>query len=498
MGGVDSGAEIHGGSGGAGGRPARARGGLAPTRRIYRNYAWVIVLACVSVSLWGFFTVKNKDGYMRKDSFDEAGTVDQFGALMMLAEQGGELPAVERWLLGIDGPGETARSAAGYLEYADGERLLTGEGKVMLACLHWSMGNEEEARKTVEPVGGGQSPYAGAVRELLAGRPVDDGTWDALDGQIRTSPRDWVACFLAEKAAALRHCDEAVAMTELVHERRQSLLVTGAKVAVIVWLVFLAGAGCLVSLARRCLASKVTQPLAVPRLTRLWPLSLVLVAFVLGDAAAGLVHGWMWFAYSVLPGEVGYTGFLVVSDVVYRGLGAVLLMWFFLRRPEYVRATLLRPVPHLWQWVLAAFTVVWGIDLALYSMPEKWFPFDPTVGFQWFEYGWEGLLTSMVSGAVLAPLFEEFVFRGFLFNGLKNRIGLHAAAAASAVVFAGVHFYGVQDLVAVGLFGLVMAYLYHLTRSLWPCILCHALVNFLITLWEWSVLQSPAELWEIR
>ncbi|MFK7911407.1 MAG: lysostaphin resistance A-like protein [Akkermansiaceae bacterium] len=474
------------------------RAGLAPTGRIYRNYAWVIVLACVLLPLWGYFTWETKGDFMQKDYFDEAGTLERYGISMMLAEQSEGLPQVERWLLGDQGKEKAARDAIKYLSYANDEELLTSEGIVTLACLHWLQGEDEVALKVVEPVDNAESLYADALRELIAGRRLDDYTWNALDEQLRVAPRDWVACMLAVKAAELEEGEKAEEMKRLIHERRQLMLVTSAKIAIIDWLVFIAGLVCIVVVARRYFPERNSKGLGAPRLPRLWPLSFCLVVFVLGDFLADFVSTQMWVVYDFMSWAVPFTAYGIAVDLVFRGLGAMLFLWFFLRRPQYVWHTLLRPVPKMWQWVLASFSVVWGIDLIWYSLPADWFPFDPTIGYQWNEYGWTGLLTTLISGVVFAPLFEEFVFRGLLFNGLKNRLGLHASAVMSALAFGFVHFYGFQDLVAVGLFGLVMAYLYHLTRSLWPCILCHALFNLLITTWEWTVVLSPFELWGIE
>lgn len=479
-------------------RLGRVRAGLAPARRIYRNYGWVMALACLLVVLWGAYTVGNYGSFMKKDYFDEQGTLEKYSVSIMLAEQSEDLPRVERWMLGDVGKEEATRGAVEYLEYADGKELLTAEGKVMLACAHWSSGNEGRAGEVVAAVSSDDSFYAGVMKDLMAGRELDQYSWDTLAEQLRFTPRDWVACFLSGKAAEKHPGERADDLLGLVDERRQSLLIASAKIVIIDWLVVLTGSGCIVFLLFGHRADGGGRSHVVPRLPRLWPLTFVLILFVLGELLAEFVSYQVWEAYAVLGVFVPYTGYSILADIMFRCAGAVLFLWFFFRRPDYAWRTLFRPVPNLWQWVLAAFTVVWMVDILWYSLPAEWFPFDPTIGYQWNEYGWEGLLTSMISAVILAPLGEELIFRGLLFNGLKNRLGLHAAAVISAVIFGSVHFYGVQDMISVGFFGLLMAYLYHHTRSLWPCILCHALVNFLITSWEWIVTLSPPGCWEIR
>lgn len=76
------------------------------------------------------------------------------------------------------------------------------------------------------------------------------------------------------------------------------------------------------------------------------------------------------------------------------------------------------------------------------------------------------------------PLAEEVFFRGFIFPGLIGRLGVVRAAVASSLVFAIAH----PDLgVIVPIFvtGMLLAWLYHKTGSLWSSFAAHALQNAL-------------------
>jgi membrane protease YdiL (CAAX protease family) len=77
---------------------------------------------------------------------------------------------------------------------------------------------------------------------------------------------------------------------------------------------------------------------------------------------------------------------------------------------------------------------------------------------------------------VLAPFFEEILFRGFLYGSLKPRIGTPLALLASAGLFALIHFDkgGVLMLFAIGF---VLAYTFEKTRSLVPSMIAHGLWN---------------------
>ena len=74
-----------------------------------------------------------------------------------------------------------------------------------------------------------------------------------------------------------------------------------------------------------------------------------------------------------------------------------------------------------------------------------------------------------------APLFEEFIFRGAIYPGLKSRLSRPAAAVISALLFALVHPY--THWAHIFLLGLLFVYLYERTGSLWPSIALHATNN---------------------
>lgn len=77
---------------------------------------------------------------------------------------------------------------------------------------------------------------------------------------------------------------------------------------------------------------------------------------------------------------------------------------------------------------------------------------------------------------ILAPLFEEFFFRGFLFQQFRSALGATHAVLLSALVFAAVHLSIESFLPLFGL-GVILGLVYHHTQSLWASILTHALWN---------------------
>jgi membrane protease YdiL (CAAX protease family) len=79
---------------------------------------------------------------------------------------------------------------------------------------------------------------------------------------------------------------------------------------------------------------------------------------------------------------------------------------------------------------------------------------------------------------VAAPLFEEFIFRGLIFGGLRRSFGVWPATLASAAVFAIVH--PAFSFVPVFVMGVCAAQVYERTRSLLAPMLVHAAYNAVI------------------
>lgn len=80
--------------------------------------------------------------------------------------------------------------------------------------------------------------------------------------------------------------------------------------------------------------------------------------------------------------------------------------------------------------------------------------------------------------AVWTPVTEEIFFRGFILAGLTARLGVRGAIIASAMIFSMFHI-DPGVLAPIFVTGLLLAWLYHRTGSLWPSIAAHAGQNSL-------------------
>lgn len=89
--------------------------------------------------------------------------------------------------------------------------------------------------------------------------------------------------------------------------------------------------------------------------------------------------------------------------------------------------------------------------------------------------GWNFWLT-LFSVSVLAPVAEEIFFRGFMYGGLRARLGVMGAMLTSTLFFTALHF-SLDAFIPIFVLGLFLAWLYEKTGSLYPGILMHATNN---------------------
>ncbi len=82
----------------------------------------------------------------------------------------------------------------------------------------------------------------------------------------------------------------------------------------------------------------------------------------------------------------------------------------------------------------------------------------------------------MVVGVIFAPFVEELFFRGFLFQGFRQKYGWVNGMILSAVIFGAAHLDPVA-FIPTSILGALLAYMYHRTNSVWPGMILHVLVN---------------------
>jgi len=106
----------------------------------------------------------------------------------------------------------------------------------------------------------------------------------------------------------------------------------------------------------------------------------------------------------------------------------------------------------------------------------------------------EGTLLLVLSAAltcIVAPMCEEFLFRGYMFTALRNWRGTLPAALITGLIFGAIHAGSAPalDLFPLAGLGFGLCLLYRHTGSLYPCFAAHALNNCIafasLEHWHW-------------
>ena len=170
------------------------------------------------------------------------------------------------------------------------------------------------------------------------------------------------------------------------------------------------------------------------------------------------------------------------------GLAIIGVVWHFgIRRFSVLLSTLgLTPIvaPRFQTLLLTAgalgaslvFTAVYGVLIDLID----WDILSPPDNYSDILFPGLAVVFTFQAVVVVTPVVEEMFFRGFVFSGLVSRLGVGRAMVASAVVFSLFHSpVGVWVLIPIFVTGLLLAWLYQRTGSLWPSIVAHAGQNAL-------------------
>ncbi len=124
--------------------------------------------------------------------------------------------------------------------------------------------------------------------------------------------------------------------------------------------------------------------------------------------------------------------------------------------------------------------MIFGISVAASELDNvARFFFPPPKELDAFLRGmYKGGFFSMVLLAAVAPITEELFFRGLILNGLLSRYETKKAVLVSAALFAVIHINPYQ-FPSGFLAGLLLAWLFVRTKSLWTCIMAHSFFNLI-------------------
>ena len=137
---------------------------------------------------------------------------------------------------------------------------------------------------------------------------------------------------------------------------------------------------------------------------------------------------------------------------------------------------------------------------AVYALLAQWLGIDILVPDQGLEeiasLDGVALLPTFAIIGLLAPFAEEVFFRGFLLAALVSVIGGLRGALTSSAIFSVAHL-NVGTLVPIFVMGMLLAWLYLRTGSIWPPFVAHAAQNLIaLTALELPI-EAPAAYFQI-
>ena len=222
--------------------------------------------------------------------------------------------------------------------------------------------------------------------------------------------------------------------------------------------------------------------------------SIMAVVFA-GVVMAGVVAVTPWLRQAVETRCADATGQCITAllagmALVYFFLvvGLIVACWF--RRGATSANSLMLRTAHWRGWQYLVFAVVTVVSLIILQQIIFWLsdqlgiaPGDPSNDLeqmrQYLNFDQPATLIIMgVLAVILAPLAEEFVFRGMLFGAFHKTIGVVGSAVLLSALWSVMHWgYSSQNLLALFLLGLLFAYITWRTGSLWPAIVGHTANN---------------------
>jgi len=236
-----------------------------------------------------------------------------------------------------------------------------------------------------------------------------------------------------------------------------------------------------VVLRRRAPEARVAGAAALPPP---WSLATGLAALVRGGAISALtllvvLSSNQWLAERPIVAEA------LDAPIMY--IPIVVLAWRMLLLPAgigFASAFGLRPPARGWRAALLVSLALIGAGVVLdagLALGGGWLQLDSHWS-EWFDadLAWgpaAAVAVTLFATVVLAPFFEEIIFRGVLYGSLRARWGVAPSVIVSALIFAVAHGYGAAGFASVFCSGALWAWSYEHTRSLLPSMAAHMANN---------------------
>jgi membrane protease YdiL (CAAX protease family) len=231
--------------------------------------------------------------------------------------------------------------------------------------------------------------------------------------------------------------------------------------------------------------------LELHRLPERWPIRTVLGGFFAANLLLlpwSMVMGYIYdFLTIFIPEILAY----IAYDFSWRMFDAMLLLLLLLKTPRNAWRVFRLDKPIHLPLLLAVFSATGLFDLALYFV-VPFVDVDPSDFMYMADPDRSSFLAMLFLTVIVAPIFEEIVFRGFLFQGLREKLGTLSAGVISTLLFTLGHVqYDIWGCLSVAIMGAGAAFLTLRTGSLNTAIVFHALVNLLVAANTYYQYQAP-------
>ena len=216
----------------------------------------------------------------------------------------------------------------------------------------------------------------------------------------------------------------------------------------------------------------------------LWAVVLSLLVFNLYpipfDVLLSFVGDWVYFNPSEV--EMSIFGNVILYPVktnLTMILSAPLIIYFFVWRMQKRGLDLTNELGLFFfnKSVFLKSTLLLAFFLVLEEIYMRALEIEVPVTFLNFMLS-EPLILGVLTTIIIAPIIEEFIFRGFLLSQLKNTIGNWGAISLSSLAWTLLHFqYEVKILFILFIFGLLLGFLRWKYNSLFLVMVLHAINN---------------------
>jgi len=218
----------------------------------------------------------------------------------------------------------------------------------------------------------------------------------------------------------------------------------------------------------------------------LWALVLSLLVFNLFPVPFDLLLTFAgdWVFFNPTEVEMGIFGNIILYPV--KGnltmiLSAPLIIYFFVWRMQKRSLDITNELGLFFfnKSVFLKSTLLLAFFLVLEEIYMRALEIDVPVTFLKFMLS-EPLILGLMTAIIIAPILEEFIFRGFLLSQLKNTLGNWGAISLSSLAWTLLHFqYEVKILFILFVLGLVLGFLRWKYNSLFLVMVLHAVNNLI-------------------